>query len=183
MMDPPFSSSSSSFAGDEAGKKGREDPWKNAKNEISSTFETVARHVRIHVAHLPPLEFSAIFSFRSTRLSIPFHPSSRIYPSPFSFSPHLRGRGAPPWNTSYARADQSHLLRRGVTQHVTSVHLVRVPTASRCQPHRSRTGRDACPPIVYPNETKRSDRTGRRLHRAPSSPPPSQFRASTKARA
>lgn len=77
----------------------------------------------------------------------------------------------------HARADQSHLLRRGVTEHVTSVHLVRVPTASRCQPHRSRTGRDACPSlIVYPNETKRSDRTGRletSPPRSPSSPSPS----------
>lgn len=74
------------------------------------------------------------------------------------FSPSRR---RPPSNTSQARADQSHLLRRSVTEHVTPFHLVRVPTASRCQPRRSGTGRDACPPIVYPNETKRSNRTGR----------------------
>lgn len=166
--------------------EGREDPW-NVKNEISRetvTYGNIRRSMkrgRKKKKRYP--------SSTSRILHHPFHTRTFVLiqshsPRYLSFSPFLfllileEGKPSSVEHVVHARADQSHLLRRSVTEHVTSVHLVRVPTASRCQPHRSRTGRDACPPlIVYPNETKRSDRTGR-LETHPS-PSPSQFRAST----
>lgn len=142
------------------------------KKETISLFELV--------------QFSISFPYPSfTFVLIQSHSLHAIYPIfPFLF-PLILEQGKPSSDRIvHARADQSHLLRRSVTEHVTSVHLVRVPTASRCQPRRSGTGRDACPlpPLLlslYPNETKRSDRTGRALETHPPSSP-TQSRASTK---
>lgn len=117
-----------------------------------------------------PVRISTILHILSISLIfvlIQSHSLHAIYPI-FLF-PLILEEGKPSSDRIvHARADQSHLLRRSVTEHVTSVHLVRVPIASRCQPRRSGTGRDACPlpPLpflssLYPNETKRSDRTGR----------------------
>lgn len=142
------------------------------KKETISLFELV--------------QFSISFPYPSfTFVLIQSHSLHAIYPI-FLF-PLILEQGKPSSDRIvHARADQSHLLRRSVTEHVTSVHLVRVPTASRCQPRRSGTGRDACPlpPLpflssLYPNETKRSDRTGRALETHPPSSP-TQSRASTK---
>lgn len=132
------------------------------KKETISLFELV--------------QFSISFPYPSfTFVLIQSHSLHAIYPIfPFLF-PLILEQGKPSSDRIvHARADQSHLLRRSVTEHVTSVHLVRVPTASRCQPRRSGTGRDACPlppsPSSHPciltrqNEAIEPVERSRRIH-------------------